>query len=187
MAALTAIELLQQVAVHPDCDKMNRSTVKGFLGELLVKLRLEQEGMTVTHLGNQKGYDLQFVNGESSICVDVKMSLPKDEFRWGFEYWGWALQPVSKKVISATHFVCVGCTADLEVDTLFVVRKEDVGQFPAGERQFKGVLHGLILPIDPQQSPPQITSNAFDTSRRLLQAGVVRQVPLNGSLVAALA
>lgn len=187
MTALTAIELLREVATHPDCAKMNRSTVKGFLGELLVKQRLEQEGVKVAHLGNQKGYDLEFTHQGVAVRVDVKVSLPKDEFRWGFDYWGWALQPASKKTISATHFVCVGCTDALEVDALFVVRKEDVQKFPAGERQFKGVLHGLILPVDAQQAGPTTPSMAFDSSQRLLRSGVVRKVAPTGSLVAALA
>ncbi len=116
MTTSVAIELLRQVAQLPACAKMNLSTVKGYLGELLVKKHLEHEGHNVEHVGNQSGYDLRLVCQGNDIRIDVKMSTLKDEFRWGFEYWGWALQPESKKKpITATHFVCVGGDKNLAV------------------------------------------------------------------------
>ena len=56
------IDLLKKVILDPNCSRMNQSTVKGYLGELLVKAKLESEGALVEHLGNQRGYDLQFNN-----------------------------------------------------------------------------------------------------------------------------
>lgn len=97
MPTSSAAKLLRDVVRHPACQKMNLSTVKGYLGELLVKQLLEAEGVKVEHLGNQNGYDLRFSLQGRDIRVDVKMSLPKDEFGWGFEYWGWALQHANKK------------------------------------------------------------------------------------------
>src|SRR5438067_1175751 len=47
------VNLLKRIILDPNCTKMNLSTVKGYLGELLVKAKLEREGMTVEQHGNQ--------------------------------------------------------------------------------------------------------------------------------------
>src|SRR5437773_1257683 len=110
MALADTLELLRRVALSPDCTNMNRSTVKGFLGELLVKQRLESEGMAVDHLGNQTGFDLRYSRNTGPVQIDVKLSLPKSESVYPFPYWSWALlHENKKKSVSATHFVCVAC------------------------------------------------------------------------------
>lgn len=178
MPTSSAVDLLRAVVLSPDCEKMNRSTVKGFLGELLVKERLESEGIKVEHLGNQNGIDLRFELGGRVVSVDVKMSMPKDEFKWGFEYWGWALLHENKKKdIAATHFICVGCSESLEVESLFVVRKSRLTEFPKGIRQFSKVTHGLVLQrgtLPASIKPPEV--DLYALSRQLLQGGTVVQV-----------
>lgn len=167
---------------------MNLSTVKGYLGELLVKQLLEDEGVYVEHLGNQNGYDLRFFENGKDVRVDVKMSLPKDEFKWGFEYWGWALQHANKKKgITASHLVCVGCTKSLEVESIFVVSANDVSHFPAGEKQFSKVLHGLVLPVSGLAATLPPKSNMYQESQRLFTAGTVKKLAQGASLVAACA
>jgi hypothetical protein len=167
---------------------MNLSTVKGYLGELLVKQLLEDENVNVQHLGNQNGYDLRFLRHGKDVRVDVKMSLPKDEFGWGFEYWGWALQHANKKKgITATHLVCVGCTQDLEIDSVFVVAASDVLLFPAGEKQFSKVLRGLVLPASGQIAAVPPKSNMYEESRRLFAIGKVKRLVHGDSLAAACA
>jgi hypothetical protein len=42
MSTAASIELLRQVVRLPACQKMNLSTVKGYLGELIVKQALVQ-------------------------------------------------------------------------------------------------------------------------------------------------
>lgn len=157
---------------------MNRSTVKGFLGELLVKERLEREGVEVRHLGNQNGVDLSFEIDGRAMNIDVKMSMPKDEFKWGFEYWGWALlHENKKKKVAATHFICVGCSESLEVEKLFVVRESKLTEFPRGFRQFSKVIHGLVLPskeLPAGMSPPD--ADLYSLSKQLLLSGAVLQV-----------
>ncbi len=189
MTTSTAIDLLRQVVHHPACTQMNLSTVKGYIGELLVKQLLEAEGYEVEHLGNQSGYDLRFVRQGREVRVDVKMSLPKDEFRWGFSYWGWALQHENKrKGISASHFVCVGCSTDLSIDALFVVAADQVPLFPRGEKQFGKVRHGLVLPSSPLAAAAAVlSSNMYLESQRLYSVGIVRQVSHGVSLASACA
>jgi hypothetical protein len=178
MYTTSAIDLLRQVALSADYEKMNRSTVKGFLGELLVKARLEGEGVRVEHFGNQNGFDLSFPIAGKIVRADVKLSLPKDEFQWGFEYWGWALlHENKKKVISATHFICVGCSESLDLESIFVVRATDVSLFPKGIRQFSKVRHGLVVPrraFQQGNTPPD--TELYAASQRLLRDGVVKLI-----------
>lgn len=178
MTTPTAISLLRQIVLSTDCAKMNRSTVKGFLGELLVKERLEREGISVEHLGNQNGFDLRFFVNGRTICADVKMSMPKDEFKWGFEYWGWALlHENKKKEVSATHFICVGCSESLEVESLYVAPSLRLSEFPKGIRQFSKVKHGLILQRDALPAGvAQPEAELYSRSRQLLNDGTVINV-----------
>jgi hypothetical protein len=184
MTTTIAINLLTQIIKLPACGKMNQSNVKGYLGELLVKERLESEGHVVEHVGNQSGFDLRFTHGKCDIRIDVKMSLLKDEFKWNFQYWGWALKQESKKKpISATHFVCVGCDENLAPKALFVVRATDVALFPQGEKQFSKVMHGLILPPRPvaEELLPR-NSDTYQRSQALLTQGVILEVGPGSSL-----
>jgi hypothetical protein len=162
---------------------MNLSTVKGYLGELLVKDLLESEGVSVEHRGNQSGFDLQF-SLAAEIRVDVKMSTPKDEYKWGADYWGWALvQESKKKKLTATHFVCVGCSTKLEIERLFVVAAKDVNRFPQGIGQFSKVKHGMILLRG--NFPAQIKQRDADflkTCETLKSEGVIREVAQGAKL-----
>lgn len=75
------------------CVKMNRSTIKWYIGELLVKQKLENERIGVTeHYGNQSGYDMEIPG--MNVKVDVKLSLYKSEIKnhEDFKSWGWALK-----------------------------------------------------------------------------------------------
>lgn len=190
MASKDAIALLREVIKSPDCDKMNRSTVKGFLGELLVKQRLEDEGQTVQHHGNQTGYDLRVSIEGREVLIDVKMSLPKEEYGWGFEHWGWALLHDRKtKAANATHYVCVGCSATLEVERLFVVQAASVAKFPQGIRQFSKVKHALVLPVAktlPSSISPPIVP-LYTECQAHLSRRVVHEVSKNERLSDALA
>jgi len=185
---MDAITLLREVAVRPEFQQMNRSTVKGYLGELLLKKHLEDQGMHVRHLGNQSGYDLLATFGTEQFRIDVKMSLPKDEFRWGSEYWGWALRHESKKrKVSASHLVCIGCTTHLELASIFVIAADDVEKFPPGEGQFAKVLNGFVAPCGKTFNETVAgKDNRYIGSRSALKDGRVIQVPLKESLLEAL-
>jgi UDP-N-acetylglucosamine transferase subunit ALG13 len=87
MTITKTIDLLRKVILDGNCERMNKSTVIGFLGELIVKEQLEKAGIIVEHCGNQTGYDLSIGEG-NGIKIDVKTSRLKDEFSCGCKHWG---------------------------------------------------------------------------------------------------
>ena len=130
-------------------DHMNKGTLVGYLGELLVLQKLQSEGIEVTHLGNQKGVDLSCSSPFNSdiIRIDVKTSRLKDEFKvTGRRNWGWALNHKNKvKPITCTHFVCVQLNEALQPCGYVVIQKDLLNLFPPSYGQFKNVEHGLGL------------------------------------------
>jgi hypothetical protein len=91
------IELIKKLILDLNCSRMNLSNVKGFLGELLVKKKLESEGVPVTHRGNQSGHDLEVVYEGEVFKIDVKYSNLKSEYHRNCYNWGWALVHQNKK------------------------------------------------------------------------------------------
>ena len=132
------IKRLRAVACDLNCERMNKSNVVGFLGEVLVRQKLEMEGVSVLHKGGQCGYDLELPNG---VTIDVKTARPRLLTGTDLYHWGWALKSASKGHISATHFVCVELTDDCEVRGLHVIRAQDVETFPPSAGRYSGVQH----------------------------------------------
>lgn len=58
MTVTKTIELLRKIILDKNCELMNKSTVVGFLGELIVREQLEKSDIDVEHCGNQTGEDL---------------------------------------------------------------------------------------------------------------------------------
>src|ERR1700724_1160231 len=109
------IQRLKLIIKDENCARMNQSTVKGYLGELLVKAKLESEGLKLFHQGNQTGHDLEYTNDNQSVKIDVKCSSQKSEFDKVAPNWGWALQHENKtKPITCTHFVCLALDKENE-------------------------------------------------------------------------
>jgi hypothetical protein len=144
MSIANTISLLRKVIKDPNCERMNMSTIKGFLGELIVKERLEDSGFEVCHRGNQSGYDLSFWVGDRELKIDVKTSTLKDELSCGRLHWGWALVHSNKgKAVSATHFVCVGLNENFEERRFIIIPSAWAAKFPEGIGQFNKVKHAL--------------------------------------------
>ncbi len=145
MGATNTISLLRRIINDPNCKRMNLSTVKGYLGELIVKESLEVAGFKVDHQGNQSGYDLTvWDQDEEEYTIDVKTSLLKDDLSCGRDHWGWALVHSNKqKPITATHFVCVGLDRDLEAKRFIVIPQRFAEKFPNGIGQFRRVKHAV--------------------------------------------
>ena len=99
------IHSFQKIIVDEHCVRMNKSFFIGFLGELIVKERLQKLGIEVEHQGNQTGYDLTII-ADSRIKIDVKTSRLKDEYSWGCSHWGWALVHSNKKKPVSATCVC---------------------------------------------------------------------------------
>ncbi len=136
------IALLREVIADDNCSRMNLSTVKGYLGELLVKAKLQSERLAVGHMGNQSGYDLQ----AGSLRIDVKFSTLKNEFGTDGHYWGWALVHGNKqRAISCTHIVCVAVDDANSVTSYYVIPRAHINWFPHGVGQFGRVKHGFVV------------------------------------------
>jgi len=167
---------------------MNLSTVKGYLGELLVKDHLEDEGLPVEHLGNQSGYDLQFENLGKIVKIDVKFSVLKYEYDVEHENWGWALLHQNKKrESSCTHIVCVAVDDEYDVVNYYVVPRANVRLFPSSGGRFSRVSHGFLLFRDDDlRVAHESWASLYKKSLRLLQAGKVICVGKDGRLSDAL-
>jgi hypothetical protein len=144
MSTSKTISLLRKVIQDPNCNRMNMSTIKGYLGELIVKKRLEDAGFEVEHQGNQSRHDLSFWVGDYEYKIDVKTSTIKDELSCGHLHWGWALKHSNKKnKITANHFICVGLDRNYKAQRFLVIPADYVAKFPHGIGQFNKVDHAL--------------------------------------------
>jgi hypothetical protein len=193
-AAMPSIEetisRLKSVITDPNCSQMNRSTVKGYLGELLVKAKLEEEGLAVTHLGNQSGFDLECRGLKRPLKIDVKYSEPKHDFEKGVTNWGWALQHEHKrKPISCTHFVCLAVDHELERLAYYVVNRQCLEHFgrPFSGR-FKKVNHGLAAFEEPPVGNSKATTlTAWTEFEKQIAKGWLRKIERSQSLSEVLA
>lgn len=189
MYSLTdTITNLRAVISDPNCRSMNQSTVKGFLGEILVREKLVSEGVEVIHMGNQKGYDLLIPSSSPEIRIDVKTSAAHLIEATLHKTWGWALHSTSKKrPISCTHFVCIALDTELFPFAYYVIESSSVAQFPAAAGQFKSVTNAFAAhhptnPYDPGTSWHSI----HDKCTNLLLAGVAHRIGAAENLLEAL-
>lgn len=181
------IAKLQAVITDPNFGSMNQSTVKGFLGEVLVRKKLISEGANVTHMGNQKGYDLLVTSLAPEMRIDVKTSAAHPIGNTSHDTWGWALHSTSKKrAISCTHFVCIALDRKFFPFAYYVISSSLVAQFPAAAGQFRSVTNTFAAhhPTNP------FTSGGWHAVHQkceeLLNLGVARRIGATESLLEAL-
>ena len=179
MSTANTISLLRKVIKDPNCERMNMSTIKGFLGELIVKERLEDAGFEVYHRGNQSGYDLSFWVDDQEFKIDVKTSTLKDELSCDRLHWGWALVHSNKKnAVSATHFICVGLDENFEARRFIIIPSEWAAKFPEGIGQFNKVKHALCV-FQRAYTPENLTSQKMayiDKCQKWLKHKPIRQL-----------
>jgi hypothetical protein len=138
-----SVTRLKAVILDPHCKRMNKSSVVGFLGEVVVRQKLEMEGLQVEHHGNQTGYDLEVHGGPK---IDVKACTPRSYFGDSANCWGWALLSKSKKrKISFQYLVCVAFNSSLNVSAFYVVNTKDLRKFPESSARFRGVLRAFNI------------------------------------------
>jgi hypothetical protein len=167
--------------LDPHCTKMNKSTVVGYLGEIVVREKLISEGLTVEHFGNQTGFDLKIENGPR---IDVKACTRRSDFGTDADFWGWALLSESKKrKINFTHIICVAFTTALDVHKFYVIHTDNLSKFPKSSPRFKGVLRCYNV-FD--RVPPLLKKSQWFKCRRgcekALQGGYVIAVKPNENL-----
>jgi hypothetical protein len=178
------IQRLRAVILDANCQYMNKSTVVGFLGEVLVCEKLRSEGLDVTHLGNQKGYDLQITSLTPEIRIDVKTAVGSDIQGKMIRTWGWALLSTTKKrPLTCTHFVCVALDCELHPFAYHVIERSRVTEFPPSAGQFKSVIHAYAAhhPNNPF-SVGTTWYDQHDKSELLFRSGAVSLVKPGESL-----
>jgi hypothetical protein len=176
-----SIELLKKMINDPMCERMNRSIVKGYLGELWIRFLLVESGENPVHRGNQSGYDLSF----GTYRIDVKTSTLKRDVKTVPEYWGWALRHKNKqKEISCTHFVCVALNKNLNPKKLYVIKSSDIERFPQSAiRQFKNVKNGFVIfPRNCSYSrlDDKPLRDYFRTCNKLVQKAIAQEINPTG-------
>jgi hypothetical protein len=140
---MNPVDKLKDIINDPNFSRMNMSNVKGYLGELIIKYRLEKEGCTVIHKGNQSNYDLE-VTHPVVARIDVKFSSVKGTKK--YPDYGWALKFKNKKDLKSTHFVCIGLSSDLGEETVCIIKADDIDSFSANDGRFKTVTNAFSIP-----------------------------------------
>ncbi len=164
---------------------MNKSTVKGYLGELYVKRKIESEikgtSWKIEHRGNQSGFDLLL---NENIRIDVKLSTLKCEFNKKIMHWGWALQFDRTENIKWDYAICVALNKKYVPGSYYIINHNDCEDFPRGPGQFKNVSHGfgLLLNKLEQQAAPQNWQDFFQRSYKLLEKGKAKIIATTNHL-----
>lgn len=175
---MKTIKLLKSLIKDTNATHMNLSNVKGYLGELIVKEKLEKEGYEVMQKGNQSGYDLDVPS--LSAKIDVKFSTFKSEAKNYPKYWGWALMSGSKnRELKFSHFVLVALRENLDLDAYYVIRIRDLKFFPKNFAQFRNVKKGFG--VFPKDLPKNATKNdkkyARESKKLLKTKKVIKVLP----------
>jgi hypothetical protein len=178
MRTLTdTIQLLKDVILDENCIRMNKSVVKGYLGELIVLKKLQSDGYKPEHFGNQSGFDIHL----DDVKIDVKTSeLKKDGS--DDEIWGWALRRKDKP-IKYDAAVCVALNKKLDVDAYYCIFRQNVEKFESQHERFNHVLnrfHKFRIPPDAKSSKKLI--EAYEQSEQFLKYGKVIAITPDANL-----
>lgn len=171
---IRTIENIKDIIRDENCLRMNKSNIKGYLGELFVKKKLEDEGLVVVHKGNQSGYDLELSGG---IKIDVKASTIKGSKR--FPDWAWALRIKSLDKVKFTHLICVALDQNYDVSKYCIIKVEDLEMFPSASGRFNSVKRSFSLMLDGINYP---AIEYFQKCERLINDGKVKVINSNDIL-----
>ncbi len=169
------IALLKQISFDPRCERMNRSSITGYLGELYVLEKLQREGRCVKQMGKQCAYDLLL----DGIQIDVKCSTLKKEGKNNPRHWGWALKNKRKKKVGCDVFVCLALSKKLTPKSYYIVLPKDLGGFHSGFRQYNTIekafhVRGTNQPPGPKASQQLLSKLDYD--EKLLKHGVIKKI-----------
>jgi hypothetical protein len=176
------IQLLKDVINDGNCNRMNKSIVRGYLGELITIKKLRDEGYNPEHKGKLAGVDIVF----EGILIDVKTSrLKKDGFE--IKNWGWALARKGKPVKYAVA-VCVALDEQSNNIGFYCIRGRDVegktaSEFEYSKGQFTSVSRRFLkFQSSPTDKSSEKFKKAYEESENLLMNGKVVQVSPKGFL-----
>jgi hypothetical protein len=159
------ISCIRFLMLDEDCERMSKSHLVGYLGELLVKAKLEDEGFDVNHRGKQSSFDLQY--GENKI--DVKTSTMKNEDSFlTSAYWGWALDrnKHSGRLGACTHFICVALTESFKVEAFYIIKMKYLKRFRSFGGQFNKVNRAFRIPCAKTRSLEKLISPRLKLKKR---------------------
>jgi len=116
----------------------------GLCGELLVKMKLAEKGISFKSKGGQGGYDIRLENGKK---IEVRSSLLKNEglYPKDVRFFGWRIKKRGKEV-GFDYLLCVAFDDDLANPKIYLFTKEEA--LKAGDVEiprFKGVQKKLHL------------------------------------------
>lgn len=174
-----SINLLKKIIKDSNCTRMNLSIIRGYLGELYVIKKLQEENQSLEHKGKQFGCDIECGNYK----VDVKTSSLKDDLNAGFRFWSWALKSKGKnKPIACTHFVCIAFDDNSNPIYFFIINLKYLNSFPKCFGQFNSVENGFSHYDGQVNYKNDEHKNYFETSKILLSDNKVIRINSNGSL-----
>lgn len=162
------IILLKKVIYDKNCERMNLSTVKGYLGELIVLQKLQNEGYPPQHRGKQSDFDIKL----DGVKIDVKTSILKKDGHYD-EIWGWALVRKDKP-IKYDVAVCVALDKKFEVVSYYCIFSPKVECFKIPHGRYTNVLnrfHKFSHP--PDANSPKKIIDAYEQSEQFLKDGTV--------------
>jgi hypothetical protein len=171
------INLLKDVIRDENCERMNKSGVKGYLGELIVLQKLQDEEFKPEHLENQSGVDI-IVN---NFSIDVKTSTLKDD-GFGTDVWGWALLRKGKKIENDAA-ICVALDKKLNVAGYFCIYGKNMESFNSSHEWLKNVMCRFQkFPKEPVETSSKKFKEAYQKSEESLRDGHVIEIGSNGLL-----
>ncbi len=165
------ITLLKTIILDENCKRMNKSEVKGYLGELIVLKKLQNEGFKLEHRGNQSGVDIIANN----FLIDVKTSTLKDD-GYGIDVWGWALKRKDKDVKFSTA-ICVALDEKLDVVRYYCIYRENVESFKSKHERLTNVISRFQkFPKSPVAASSKKFAEAYQKSEQLIHEGRVIEI-----------
>jgi hypothetical protein len=182
------MKLLKEVILDENCERMSKSIVTGYLGELITLNKLEEEEFKPEHFGKQFGFDIRIGN----FKIDVKTSTLKDD---GFECdsWGWALSREKggeEKEIKYDAAVCVALDENLNNAGFYCISSDNISKqndnepnFDSKNSRFTNVLKRYQkFPFPPPSTSKQKVIDAYNVSEQLIKDGKVIKIEPNGNL-----
>lgn len=149
------INRLKEILKDPNCERMSKSNIVGYLGELYIFDLLNSGDGDITQKGKQASCDLVY----NEISIDVKTSTLKSEFKNNITNWGWNLKKRNKET-RCDVFVCVRLEKDFNIKDVYIIHSNDIGklqspktgQFNSGECGLR-VLEDQNCVADIKESP----------------------------------
>ena len=171
------IQLLKNVLSDKNCDRMNKSVVTGYLGELLVYQKLQKEELKPEQLGKQSGYDIHVKN----VKIEVKTSSLKDD-GFGITNWGWTLLRKNQE-IKYDLVICVALDDNLNVEGYYCISKKNLTSFLSPHGRFTSIMNRFQkFPQAPDESSSKKFQDTYLRTQQLFDEGKALKIHPNESL-----